>query len=321
VKYLKTHIIYLLSLLVLSYNVQAQEVLVNASIKNNAIKIGEQTTITLSAIYTAQSGKHISIIWPEIKDSISSKIEVVESFKTDTIVNDSITPLQIKYFKNITITSFDSGTWVIPPFKFLTSNDTQAIFTNPLQLQVQTISVDTTLAIKDIKPIIEVDYSIIDWIKDNALALSIGLIVAILIVIAVYFLRKKLKNKPEETVVDVPKLPAHVIALEKLNKLKEEKLWQQEKTKQYYIELTNIIREYIENRFKIQALEQTSDEILISFRNTAIDDESIQKLKQILLLSDLVKFAKERPLPSENELSMNNTFAFIEGTLREEDKK
>jgi hypothetical protein len=300
---------------------QAQSVVVRAVIASDYIRIGEQTNISLSAVYETGSGKHISLVWPTITDSITSKIEVVSSTKTDTIINDSLTPYQIKLTKNIVITSFDSGSWVIPPFKFLIAGDTQIYYTNPVKLHVQTIPVDTTLAIKDIKSVMDVDYSIIDWIKDNVIELSVALLVLIIIIVAAYYVRKKMKNKPVEVVVQAPSIPPHIVALEKLEKLSQEKLWQQDKTKQYYISLTEIIRDYIEGRFKIQALEQTSEEILISFRNTAIDDDSIQKLKQILLLSDLVKFAKEKPLPTENELSLSNAYAFVNGTKREEEQK
>ena len=91
--------------------------------------------------------------------------------------------------------------------------------------------------------------------------------------------------------------------------------------KQYHSKLTDILREYLENRFKIQALEQTTEEILFGMRNVAVDEESKAKLKRILILADLVKFAKEHPLPNENELSLNNTYDFINGTKREEEYK
>jgi hypothetical protein len=87
----------------------------------------------------------------------------------------------------------------------------------------------------------------------------------------------------------------------------------------YHSRLTDILREYIENRFKIQAMEQTTDEILFGFRNAAVDEESKHKLKQVLSLADLVKFAKEQPLPNENESSLSNVYDFIHGTKREEE--
>ncbi|MBL7893041.1 MAG: hypothetical protein JNL63_10450, partial [Bacteroidia bacterium] len=98
-----------------------------------------------------------------------------------------------------------------------------------------------------------------------------------------------------------------------------EKLWQEGKVKQYHSRLTDILRLYIEARFKIPALEQTSDEIMSNFRSVLIDEESKKKIKQVFLVADLVKFAKEQPLPSENELSLTNAFDFVNGTSREND--
>ena len=186
-------------------------------------------------------------------------------------------------------------------------------------LEVNTITVDTTLAIKDIKEPFEVNYTLVDWIKDNPYTVYGTLAGILLILLIVYLVKRFYKNKPKENIEKViPKIPAHIIAFEKLEKLKNENLWQEGKTKRYHITLSEIIREYVENRFNIMALEQTTDEILYGFRNVAIDEESKSKLKQVLILSDLVKFAKEQALPNENELSLNNCHDFINGTMREE---
>jgi hypothetical protein len=184
---------------------------------------------------------------------------------------------------------------------------------------VNTIPVDTTLAIKAIKPPYEEKYTWLDWLKDNMYIVYLGLGVLVLTILIILLVRHSSKKQPPIVVVETPKIPAHIIALDKLQKLSDEKLWQNDKLKQYHIALTDILREYIENRFKIPALEQTTDEILFGFRNIAIDDESRNKLKQVLILGDLVKFAKEQPLANENEKSMQNSYDFINGTKREEE--
>jgi len=296
----------------------AQNIQATATIDNNNIKIGQQVALNLNVTYNAKSGKHLIINWPQLTDTIRKEIEIVGQSKVDTIIADSTNPYQLSLHKRLLITSFDSGSWAIPPFKFSTNYDSITASTEALTLNVSNIAVDTTLNIKDIKPILEVNYTLMDWIKDNIYTIIITLAAIIIILIIVYYIRKKLKNKPIEIIPEVPKLPAHVIALEKLDKLKDEKLWQEGKIKLYHSSLTDIVREYIENRFKIQAMEQTTDEILHGFRNVAIDEESKGKLKQMLFLSDLVKFAKEHPLPNENELSLINAYDFINGTKKEE---
>jgi hypothetical protein len=297
----------------------AQKIYVSANAEKEEIKIGEQITLQLKVEYEVTEGNHVVINWPLIVDSIISKIEVVGQSKVDTVIADSLTPIKITLSKSIYITSFDSGKYVLPPLKFSQLSDSTPLFTQAVPLIVNSVAVDTTLAIKDIKPLYEENYSFLDWIKDNAMWIAIGWAVVAIIVIVLYYMRKRMNKIPEVIEEVKPVLPAHVIAFEKLDKLKEEKLWQNNMYKQYYISLSEIIREYIENRFKLQALEQTSDEILIGFRSVAIDAESMERLKQILLLSDLVKFAKEQPIANENEMSLNNAYDFINGTKKEEE--
>jgi hypothetical protein len=105
-----------------------------------------------------------------------------------------------------------------------------------------------------------------------------------------------------------------LLALQKLTELRNRKLWQQEQTKQYHTELTDIIRDYLENRYVIKAHEQTSDEIFASLRYMDITEENRNALRQVLILADLVKFAKEKPLPQDNEQSMDNAVAFVNRT-------
>jgi hypothetical protein len=297
--------------------VRAQEIKAKATLDSNSIVIGQQTQLRLSVMFNDL--KKVRVNFPVFADTIRKEIEVVAESKVDTVFNEKA---QYKYIltKVFAVTSFDSGYWAIPPFKIdVNSDDTNAIYSEPLLLQVNTMAVDTTLAIKDIKAPYEETYTWIDWLKDNMYVVYTGLAAILVIIIIVLFIRYFRKVPPPMVAVEVPKIPAHIIAFEKLEKLKLEKLWQEGKLKAYHSLLTDILREYIENRFKIQALEQTTDEILFGFRNIAIDEGSKGKLKQVLLLADLVKFAKENPLPGENELSMTNVYDFVNGTKRDEE--
>ncbi len=309
----------MIALLPSSFSASAQEIKATAKLDSNSIRIGQQVKLILSIQYKVDNGKQIKINWPEIADTIRKEIEIVSQSKIDTLIPDKNNPYVFVQSKTLNITSFDSGYWTIPPFKFKINDDTAGVFTDPLLLAVSSFVVDTTLAIKDIKPPYDEKYSWLDWLKDNMYVVY-GTLVAILVVlIIIYLVRYFRKVKPPMVVVEVKKIPAHIIAFEKLDKLKNEKLWQEGKLKIYHIMLTEIIREYIENRFKIQALEQTTDEILYGFRNVAIDEESRKKLKQILILADLVKFAKEQPLPNENEMSLNSAYDFINGTKKDDE--
>jgi hypothetical protein len=112
----------------------------------------------------------------------------------------------------------------------------------------------------------------------------------------------------------IPKRPAHEIALEDLLKLREEKLWQQGNIKEYHTRVTDIVRTYIERRFKINALEFTTNELMSSLAMKSLNDDLRSKLNFTLTLADMVKFAKGNPLPDEHEQAMSNSIAFIEAT-------
>jgi hypothetical protein len=318
------HVLFLLVALIFSGATSeafAQQIKATAKLDTNSIRIGQQIKLQLSIQYRVDNGQQVKIYWPGITDTLRKEVEVVSQSKIDTIIPDKNNPFEFVQTKTLYITSFDSGYWAITPFKFIVNSDTNGVTTEPLLLQVGTVAVDTTLAIKDIKQPFDENYTWIDWIKDNMYVVYGALALVALIIILIYVIKYLNKVPPPAPVVEKPKVPAHIIALEKLDKLKNEKLWQEGKLKLYHSALTDIIREYIENRFKIPAMEQTTDEIVHGFRNIAIDDDSKMKLKQILFLSDMVKFAKEQPLPNENEMSMSNAYEFVNGTKREENNK
>jgi hypothetical protein len=296
----------------------AQDIKAVAKLDSNVIMIGQQIKLELSIQYRVDKGRDVKVTFPSIADTLRKEVEVVSQSKVDTIVNKN-DPFLFTQTKTLYITSFDSGYWALPPFKFEVNTDSAGAFTEPLLLQVNTVAVDTTQAIKDIKGPYEETYSWVDWLKDHMSFVYAGLALIVAIIIIIVLVRRMRKIPPPMVIEEKPVVPAHIIALEKLEKLKSEKLWQEGKLKLYYSSLTDILREYIENRFKISAMEQTTDEILFGFRNVAVDEESKGKLKLVLTLSDLVKFAKEQPLAQENETSMNNVYDFINGTKKEEE--
>lgn len=308
----------LVSSMFISFISNAQDFKAVAKLDSNVIVIGQQVKLELSIQYRVDKGKHVKVEFPAIADTLRKEVEVVSQSKVDTIINKN-DPFLFTQTKTLYITSFDSGYWAVPPFKFNVSTDTAGVLTEPLLLQVNTIAVDTTQGIKDIKAPYEETYSWVDWLKDHMYVVYGGLTAILAVVIIIIIIRRMRKIQPPMVVPEAPKIPAHVIALNKLEKLKAEKLWQEGKLKLYHSSLTDVLREYIENRFKIPAMEQTTDEILFGFRNAAVDEESKRKLKQVLMLADLVKFAKEQPLAEENEMSMSNVYDFVNGTKREEE--
>jgi hypothetical protein len=168
------------------------------------------------------------------------------------------------------------------------------------------------------------DAEIFDIIAPYKIPVSFGeilpwLLIAALIGILAYFafrIYKKYRNK-EATVEEVVKLPdpAHVIAFSELKKLKVEKLWQQGEIKLYYTKLTEILRQYLENRFGLNSLELTTDETLTMLLYSGFrKDENFEHLKNILKGADMVKFAKYNPAPSENDACFHEAWSFVDNT-------
>ncbi|MCW9041530.1 MAG: hypothetical protein OQJ69_02835, partial [Flavobacteriales bacterium] len=234
-------------------------------------------------------------------------IEVLSKSPIDTSVADANG--LFAQAQSLLITSFDSGYYVIPPFQFIVNGDT--IESDPLLLEVQSMEVDTANAIFDIKQPLSEPFSIKDWLKDNWVWLAAILAALIGIFFLVRYLRRE-KPVVEEKII--PKIPVHEIALEKLRQLNEQQLWQNGRIKAYHSEISEILREYIEERYQVNALEETTSEIMHGLRLHQIPEELKLKLSQTLTLADLVKFAKEQPLANENENSLTNAIEFVEAT-------
>jgi len=301
-------LLYILIFLFGSFGLSAQTVDVNASIDTNFLLIGEQTQIELKVQYRLD-GDPVSVKFPALADTISEFIEIVYTSNIDTIYPDATDLSVVEQIQKITITSFDSGSYEIPYFEFQIN---EGLFqTGPLHIEVRPMEVDTAEAIFDIKAPIEEPFSIIDWIKENWIWIAIVLVLVIGGIILIFYL----KNRPEKIIEEIkPDIPPHVISLQKLLKLKEDKLWQAGKVKAHHSEISEIIRDYIERRYQVNALENTTDEIMQSLRFHSIQPDLLTKLNQVLVLADLVKFAKEKPLANENDMSLLNAVYFVKGT-------
>lgn len=288
--------------------IQAQQTIVRASIDSTHLLIGQQTNILLEVIQP--KGKRIQMPIPQ--DTITKGVELLSVSKPDTTDLGSTLQISQKYL----VTSFDSAIYVLPPFPAIDGTDT--IRSNTLGLKVSTIpNIDTeSKKFFDIKNVISPPFVL----KDYAFIIWIIIGICILILLGWYFYdvwrgkrRLNLFKKPEE-----PKLPPHIIAINELDNIKAQKLWQQGLNKQYHSSITDTLRKYIEERFGTHAMEMTSGEILEKIKRISDTDSVYDNLKQILQLADFVKFAKYQPLPDENELSMMNAYLFVNQTKKEE---
>lgn len=314
---MKSGILYVVLIVLLSGSLQqlkAQQVTVKASIDSTNILIGDQIKLILEI----EKPKNMDVQFPLIPDTLGAGIEVVQRLPVDTLKleNKERETLSQSYF----ITSFDSGVHQIPSFYFKLKFDRMldSVATKALSFQVFTMKIDTTKGPVDIKP----PYSAPVSLKEvTPYILGIILIAAILFFIF-YYIKWKKKNVPLFRKPEKPLEPAHIIALRELDRIKAQKLWQSEKIKQYYSEVADTVRAYIENRFDIPAMEQTSAETIGVFKQNKelIDGTSLDQIQHILSLADLVKFAKYAPLPDDNNLTLMNAYFFVNQTKKAEVK-
>lgn len=307
-----SYILFSLALLACFARVKAQGTQVEANLSQQTIRIGDQIKLRLVAHQPVKD--HIN--FPKLADTIVGKVQIVGAPKIDTVL-DPQNKGQAIVTQTYIITSFDEGTYTIPAFSFGTAGG--VLKSNELTLQVQTVKVDTTKAIYDIKQPFAVSYTFWDWIKDNWYWIAVPLLVILAVIGFIIYWRKRPKKEVIAEAIK-PTIPAHETAITKLKELKEKKLWQQDEVKQYYIELSDVLREYLEKRYVIKTHEKTTDEIFTGLRSMPISQENKNLLKQILVLSDLVKFAKQKPVPEENEQIMQDAIAFVLSTKQAEAK-
>lgn len=301
-------IIVVAAFLSLGLNAVAQQGKAGATIDSNRILIGDQIHLRLTYDGPAKAG----INWPIFKDTLSSKIEIVKQGKIDTTYNTDRSVIKLNQI--LTLTCFDSGSYNIPAIAFFhtmpgdTTKYTSS--TAPLPLYVNTLQVDTTQAIKDIKAPLTSPltlWEILPWVGG-------ALLLAAIITLTIIFIIRKKKKKPIFGRVFMPVLP-HIKALKALETLRLERLWQQGKNKEYYSKLTDIIRIYLDDRFEIPALEMITPEVIIAVESKKEIQENDRKLlEKMLSLADMVKFAKYIPLPDEHDYCLNISVEFVKNT-------
>ncbi len=275
-----------------------------ASAKMDAkqIAVGDQARIFIEVQSDPAAGK---LQWAGIPDTFNN-LEITERGKIDTAHQGS----RVIYKQRLTITGFDSGMFKIPAFVFSVIPNSGAAYTvqtDSFSLLVQTLAVDTSKAFKGIKNIIYVKSTWMDYI-----GYIIGGIVflVLIIVVVIYFL----KNRKEKPVAKKAVVSLQDKTLQLLNQLEARQLWQKRQVKEYYIELTDIVRNYIEARFNTPALELTTDEILYKAQFHREMQPYHALLSEVLNTADLAKFAKFQPLPQEHTDAMDKARKFVDTT-------
>ncbi len=295
--------------------VAAQSVTVDATIDSLEILIGEQTRIHLQI--SVDAGTKVG--FPIYRDTIVQGVELLEISKPDTqLLNGGKRTL---ITEDYLITSFDSALYYLPPMKVLV--DSQLYQSNALALKVYSVPVPIDTLNPELffgpKTVMKVPFYWEDWY----VTIAAVLLFTPLLLLLLYLIKRLRDNQPIIRKIKVePKRPPHELAMEEIERIKQERAWQKGDPKGYYTELTDTIRIYIRERFGFNAQEMTSTEIIDKLLETN-DKEALQELGELFRTADLVKFAKHHPLMNENDANLINAVDFINETkeLEAEDTK
>jgi len=288
-------------------------IVVSASIDSTMLMIGDQTAMHIEVTQDASE----RVDWPVFGETLQDGIEIVDRSGIDST---KLPDGRLQLHQTLTLTSFKDSLFAVAPIAVAQGEDT--FWSESMALNViQPFEMDSALAITDIKDIERAPiwwWGIIRWIL-----LAIGLL---LLVDLGFWLWKwwEKHRKPEEEPVNPELLrPADEVALEKLDEIKAQKIWKDGKVKEYQTELTDVVREYIGRRFDVHSTEKTSDETLREVKPILLDngqwtkDEGkalYEKLRKMLQLADLVKFAKWHTTPDENESALTTAYEFVNET-------
>ena len=266
--------------------------------------------------------KDYYVDWKQFGDTLSSSIDIikVDDVQTTPIENTD----NVKMTQHLTLTSFDTGYVYVPKIEIsyglsLEDSIRHTLHTSQQELYVKTIAVDTTQAFRPIKGVIRQGITVEEVLPWAAILIALGGIVYLII----YLNKHSKKTDVVEKEKKKPVIPAIVTARAKLAEMKDNEQWNTPKTKDYYTDLTDIAREYLEGQFDIDAVEMTTDEIMKAVNALSLNDFTKAKLQETLITADFVKFAKANPTTEQNKKSFGDINSFVEDSyvFFEEEKK
>ena len=312
IKEIKYIIALLFSGLLLSASAQSLTPTVRATIEPDSITIGDRFTLTIEV----EKDLVQSIYFPAFKvgpqegdESQFGTLECLEDHPTDTLEHKG---RRLHLRKRYTLTAFDEGIYNLgrPSVLYADKNIVDTLYgvKDSMHIVVSPVAIDTTMMVRAIKPVKTMPFRF----GEISGYVGIGFGVLLIIVLARYLAKrgKKITDlfKPE------PPIPAHIVAITALEELQNQKLWQNNKHKEYYSALSDILRTYIDGRFGIGAMEMTSDEIIEATKELDIPTKNAMDLVYVLRNADLVKFAKASFDAAENEGAFSKVYYFVEET-------
>lgn len=283
----------------------SQSVEALSTLSNDSISIGQHLIYELNL----KAPEGFEIEWPVWPDSLPGQIEILSQGKVEKIPLDKSGNIHLK--QKVVLTSFDEGRKSISAIKlrFKPKGDTTHFTaeSNPVSFAVVTVAVDTTQAFKPIIGPVKEPITFMEILPWLLAVLGLGLFIYGIF----WYMKRRRKILPAIKAFAKPQIPPYVVALEKLEELRYQKLWQTGQVKEHYTAMTDITRWYIEEQFKVNAVEMTTEEILDGISPLKINADAVGKLNEVLHLADFVKFAKATPGAIENDLSLNHLIDFV----------
>ncbi|MDD8017372.1 MAG: hypothetical protein PHP42_03255 [Bacteroidota bacterium] len=281
----------------------SQNVTVTATVDSQSVGIGDWIHLSLDV----QHPSSMHAVLPALKDTLGV-FDIVRQDSLQKSEKDNVVHLT----KNFVLSKYTGGSFYIPPIAVQFTDSTGKIQTaqsNPIPIDVRSIEVDTSKAIKDVKPQLSIPMSAAE------IAMYVGIVLALGgIGYGIYYYWKKRKQNVTVVEDEEPAIPPHILALQKLDELEAAHLWQSGEVKQFYSTATEIVRDYFERRYGIMALEMTTGEVMEQLVKFKLDKPVHANIEGFLSDADLVKFAKHNPIPAENEHVIPQAKMIVERT-------
>ena len=304
---MKKYVLILMAMFALLGGLNAQNVEVEGKVDNTKVQVGKPFTLDLSL--KVPYGWFVE--WNDFAiDTLSEQLDIIKRSEVERTA-DADSNVIVK--QQLTLMTFDTGQIQVPAVgltyaKSFDDPDRLKAYTDPINLYSTTITVDTTLAYK---PIVEPIAAPVQMKEVFPWILAVLLLA--LVVFGIWYWRKHRKTKVDAdgNIVRGPVIPPYDKAVGDLENLRQQKLWQSGKVKEYFSSLTDIAREYIEGQFGVNAVEMTTDDILEEVKPLHFSQETYNKLKETMEVADLVKFAKYSAANLESENAMNSMTEFV----------
>lgn len=283
---------------------QEPQISLSSSIDKSRMTIGDLVNYTVEVAHD----KAVRVEMPGVGANLGG-FDIRDYKEKDPIKKNGMVISSVEY----TISTFFTGEFEIPPLTvtYFTPGDSigKSLSTEKIKIVVESMKPSESGDIRDIKPPVEIQGGwtrLIRWIV-------LGSAVLLISVLGFVLYRKK-KGKGILSVLKKPPRPAHELAYDGLDRLKQSDLLIKGRIKQYYIEISEIIRLYIEGRYFLVAMELTTSEVLDELICAGVSQDELHLFRTFLNRCDMVKFAKVIPSAGENEDIINQAYTIVDQT-------